>query len=252
MKKVNKLPKCVHTPKQKLCGILGLVAFFVCGGMVGYSITKSAVPVAPVPECPNVVAEAPQVVEATEKRACEIIEEIQSRWLNDVTSDNVHDHENNIEIYETLYKYGCPENSEKYREAGAREIQIVEAMGGTVYAKESYATCEQIEGALKQQLPYANNDVEHRILRAKIYANLSERGCPENSAKFVEYAKAELDIARALQDDEFNRQDTIEVVETYKRLNMQAAAQEFFDVAKKLTDPAIDFVLQVEKIINEQ
>ena len=101
-------------------------------------------------------------------------------------------------------------------------------------------------------MPYANNNVENRILRAKIYANLSERGCPENSEKFVEYAKAELDIARALQDDEFNKQDTIEVVETYKRLNMQAAAQEFFDVAKKLTDPAIDFVLQVEKIINEQ
>ncbi len=252
MKKVNKLPKCVHTPKQKLCGVLGLIAFFVCGGMVGYSITKNTVPVAPVPECPNVVAEAPQVDEATEKRTCEIIEEIQSRWLHDVTSGNVEDHEYNIAIYETLYKYGCPENSEKYREAGAREIQIVEAMGGNVYAKESYATCEQIESALKQRLPYSNNDADARIERAKIYANLSERGCPENSEKFVEYAKAELDIARALQDDEFNKQDTIEVVETYKRLNMQAAAQEFFDVAKKLTDPAIDFVLQVEKIINEQ
>ena len=36
----------------------------------------------------------------------------------------------------------------------------------------------------------------------------------------------------------FSENDTIEVVETYKRLNMQAAAQEIFDVAKKLTNHA--------------
>ena len=65
-------------------------------------------------------------------------------------------------------------------------------------------------------------------------------------------AQQELEIARALQDDKFSEDDTIEVVETYKRLNMQAAAQEIFDVAKKLTNPAIDFILEVEKIINEQ
>jgi hypothetical protein len=32
---------------------------------------------------------------------------------------------------------------------------------------------------------------------------------------------------------------------------MQAAAEEIFETAKKLTNPAIDFILEVEKIINE-
>ena len=85
----------------------------------------------------------------------------------------------------------------------------------------------------------------------EIYANLSERGCPENKAKYVELAKQELEIARALEDDEFEEDETIEVVETYKRLNMQAAAEEIFETAKKITNPAIDFILEVEKIINE-
>ncbi len=257
MKKVNKLPKCKPTPKQKLYGILGLIGFFVCGVMAGYAFgTRSdKTDVAPVCDCPLVAScqnNVGEVVEDANKPTCAIIEDIQTRWLNDVTSDDVVAHESNVAIYETLIKYGCTENAEKYRAALEREAKIIEALGGNVSITESYATCEQIEKALQQRLPNANNYVEDRIERAKIYANLSERGCPENSEVFVKYAKTELDIARALQDDEFDRQDTIEVVETYKRLNMQAAAKEFFDVAKKLTDPAIDFVLQVEKIINEQ
>ena len=81
---------------------------------------------------------------------------------------------------------------------------------------------------------------------------MSERGCPENSEKYVALAKQELEIARALEDDEFDQYETIEVVETYKRLDMQAAAEEILETAKKLTNPAIDFILEVEKIINEQ
>lgn len=114
-------------------------------------------------------------------------------------------------------------------------------------------TCLVVEEALLEHLPSAENHRPGtRIDRAKIYANLSERGCPENSAKYVEMAKQELAVARALEDDKFDEFETVEVVETYKRLNMQAAAEEIFETAKKLTDPAIDFIIQVEKIINEQ
>lgn len=116
-------------------------------------------------------------------------------------------------------------------------------------------TCEIIEESLLVRIP--NGDVfassDARIDRAKIYANLSERGCAENAQKYHDMAKQELAIARALRDDVFIADDsTIEVVETYKRLNMQAAAEEIFETAKKLTNPAIDFILEVEKIINEQ
>ena len=115
-------------------------------------------------------------------------------------------------------------------------------------------TCTLIEESLLVRLPDGDALItqKERIRRAKIYAQLSERGCPENSSQYQELAKQELEIARALADDEFEDYETIEVVETYKRLNMQAAAEEIFETAKKLTNPAIDFILEVEKIINEK
>lgn len=116
---------------------------------------------------------------------------------------------------------------------------------------EPVAVCNEIERLLSRRLPIATDDADERIERAKIYATLAERGCPENSATYVEMARQELDIARAIEDDEFDHDETIEVVETYKRLNMQAAAEEIFEKAKRLTNPAIDFIIQVERIINE-
>ena len=169
--------------------------------------------------------------------------------MNPVDSQEVGAHEYNIDVYEKLVMNGCSENQMKYHKAAVRECEIVAALQAS---NNSQQTCEQIESLLIGQLPYASDSADDRIDRAKIYANLSERGCAENSAKYVEMAKQELEIARALEDDEFSNQETIEVVETYKRLNMQAAAEEIFETAKKLTNPAIDFILEVEKIINEQ
>ena len=111
--------------------------------------------------------------------------------------------------------------------------------------------CAEVERLMLQHLPNATEESDDRIDRAKIYAKLSERGCPENAEMYIELARAELDIARAIEDDEFDHEETIDVVETYKRIHMQAAAEEIFEKAKKLTNPAIDFILQVEKIINE-
>ncbi|MBO4626158.1 MAG: hypothetical protein J5679_02695 [Alphaproteobacteria bacterium] len=111
--------------------------------------------------------------------------------------------------------------------------------------------CVEVERLLLRRLPMANDDVDDRIGRAKIYVSLAERGCIENSDKYAELARQELEVARAIEDDNFDHAETIDVVETYKRLNMQAAAEEIFEKAKKLTDPAIDFIIQVEKIINE-
>ena len=118
-------------------------------------------------------------------------------------------------------------------------------------APSSVPVCMEIERLLLQRLPDENDDVDDRIDRAKIFASLSERGCPENADAYVEHAKMELDIARAIENDEFGHEETIDVVETYKRINMQAAAEEIFEKAKRLTEPAIEFILQVEKIINE-
>lgn len=121
----------------------------------------------------------------------------------------------------------------------------------TVAVDEPMDVCVEVERLLARHLPEASDNVDDRIERAKVFASLAERGCPENTDAYVELARRELDIARAIEDDEFSHAETIDVVETYKRLHMQAAAEEIFEKAKKLTNPAIDFILQVEKIINE-
>ena len=121
----------------------------------------------------------------------------------------------------------------------------------TVAIAEPVDVCAEIERLLARRLPVETDNADDRIERAKLFATMAERGCPENAATYVELARQELDIARAIGDDDFSHEETIDVVETYKRLHMQAAAEEIFEKAKKLTNPAIDFILQVEKIINE-
>ena len=182
---------------------------------------------------------------ATKDDTCVVIEEMFLGRLVPEYAEDYRAHEYNIKIYQTLIEHGCPENVEKYNMMIAREQEILSAF------KLNKTTCGEIENLLQEQMPSADGFAENRIMRAKIYANLAERGCAENSDMYVKLAQKELEIARALKDDEFNRNDTIEVVETYKRLDMQAAAEEVFEKAKKLTNPAIDFILEIEKIINE-
>lgn len=241
----KKKVQVVHTRQEKIFGWLALGGLFVCGLMVGLGVNGRPAPVAEVEQ----VANPAPVVEGQTKETCAIIEELLLERLYPVDSQDVSDHEYNINVYERLVMNGCSHNQQKYHNAAVREREIVTALQAS---DNSQQTCEQIESLLLGRLPNANSDSWARIDRAKIYANLSERGCAENSARYVDLAKQELEIARALEDDEFDNQETIEVVETYKRLNMQAAAEEIFETAKRLTNPAIDFILEVEKIINEQ
>lgn len=247
--KQNKTKKqtITHTTSQKILGGLALCGLFICGLMVGLGLQSKQAPTHTEPE--QITNPAPVVSTSVPTETCAVIEDLLLERLYPIDSQDIRAHEYNITIYEKLVMNGCSENQMKYHKAAQREREIVAALQES---DTSDTTCEQIETLLLGQLPDPTGASEHRIQRAKIYANLSERGCPQNSEKYVDLATQELEIARALRDDEFGTQDTIEVVETYKRLNMQATAQEFFDIAKKLTDPAIDFILEVEKIINEQ
>ena len=115
--------------------------------------------------------------------------------------------------------------------------------------------CESVEKVLSKKLhDYDKKSklVSEHIEIAKIYATLSERGCEKNACKYEALAKKEIDIARALNDDSLeNEQEATEMVETYKRLQMQAEAEKMLEKAKKLTNPAIDFIIQLERIIEE-
>ena len=161
-----------------------------------------------------------------------------------------------LEIYKKLASYGCNENIDKYRQEINNQSAILDiACDATMNGQIDARPCVQIEENLlvtkHLDEDWVEMSAEERIDRAKTYAVLAERGCPENTQKYTDLARKELEIARGISDEKFDENETIEVVETYKRLKMQQDAEEIFNKAKKLTNPAIDFIMQVEKIINE-
>ena len=199
-------------------------------------------------------APKPEVKKLPEE-TCAAIEELLGQDLRDENSMEAYEHQQNFEVYTKMAEKGCEKNKEKYLKLAQREKDIAKALASEDYLEpESSTTCEQIESLLENQVNhYSLKDSPGRIERAKIYANLSERGCPENSLKYRDLAAKELEIARALSDDNVARDpdESIEIVETYKRLQMQQEAARMIEKAKKLTNPAIDFIIELEKIIEE-
>lgn len=201
-------------------GVIGMVILFLMGAIFGYIINGSNRinhSMMSRTDCRNI---ANQIMIAANNNRPDLIEQ-----LNKVYSMNCLNRE-----------FEQPKPQPK-----AEEQKLPET------------ACGKIEMLLKERLHNVGiPDAEAHIDNAKIYANLSERGCAENSQKYKELAKQELEIARALNDDNLrNQEDSIEIVETYKRLQMQAEAERMIEKAKKLTNPAIDFIIQLEKIIEE-
>lgn len=201
-------------------GVIGMVILFLMGAIFGYIINGSDRinrSTMSLQDCNNI---ASRIMNAARDNQPDLIEQ-----LNKVYSMNCLNRE---------FEQPKPEPK-------AEEKKLPDT------------ACGKIEMLLKERLYHVGDQyAESHIENAKIYANLSERGCAENSQKYKELAKQELEIARALNDDNLrNQEDSIEIVETYKRLQMQAEAEKMIEKAKKLTNPAIDFIIQLEKIIEE-
>lgn len=230
---------------------LGFIALFICGSMVGVGIANWNYAVK------NKQIENP-VVEQPVEKSCQAIEKVLlgKMWGDDANCDAVKE---DLEKIMKLVDYGCPENRDNFVQMAKNKQAVLEVVCANYFfdnpesLQNIKTTCGKIEESLDARLPYvdAGSSAETHIERAKIYAIMAEKGCPENNQKYGALAKQELEIARAVQDDKFDEQETLEVVETYKRLKMQQDAEEIFNKAKKLTNPAIDFIMQVEKIINE-
>ena len=207
--------------KSGVYGVIGAIALILIGGIFGFIIngtTRINHSTMSKGDCGEI---ANRILSAARNNQPQLIEQ-----LNKVYSENCLDRE-----------FEQPKPEPKPEEKKMPET-----------------TCGQIEMLLLDRLmPNNSQNPEFHIDNAKIYANLSERGCPENSLKYRDLAAKELEIARALNDDNVARDpdESIEIVETYKRLQMQQEAARMIEKAKKLTNPAIDFIIELEKIIEE-
>lgn len=229
---------------------LAFAALFVCGTFVGVGIANWGHAIAKT-NSGDVSANG----NADNLTACQAIENVLLGRLRNNDSD-CDDVKRDVDNLKKLATYGCDENREKYIHEIDNKNAVLDVACDNWFFNNEETTlkpCEQIEANLQERL--GHNDVsmgaEKRIDRAKIYAIMAERGCPENTQKYTDLARKELEIARGISDDKLDEEEALEAVETYKRLKMQQDAEEVFNKVKKLTNPAIDFIMQVEKVINE-
>lgn len=202
-----------------------------------------------------VAAPKPAVVNSYDTDAepiatCELIEQMLSDAIYPEDNLNPIAHEENITLYTRLMNVGCAENREKYTALIERERTILNALKTQDSVRaDSERTCTKIENEVREQLCEGCIGINAHVGNAQVYANLSERGCPENSDKYVALAKQELELARAVTDDHFSSSDASSVIETYVRLGMMSAAQDMLNRAKKYGAIRDDF--ELADFINE-
>ncbi len=270
---------------RKVWGVLALAGLFTCGVFIGTTLNNNRTPDTEFSDdaCRELADKiAGETDEATLEQLgetysehctvaasdqnttnlsrCQWFEEMLSTRLcsDDTLKSNSINYsclEQNIGIYNKLVTYGCPENRDKYVEILGNQASLLKLMfGESVLDTDKLSTCERIEQLLTGPLGGADtNDPDEHLYKAEIYARLAERGCPENADKYRALAASEIEITTALRPvEDMSDSDVADVVDVYKKVKMQAAAQQVIDTLQKVSEPTIDFILKLEKIVNEE
>lgn len=222
-----KQTKMVQTSHSAVYGIVGMFGILLFGVAIGFIINGSS------------------RINTSSMMSEKQCQDLSNRIIN--AADN-----NNPELLQQLneiFSENC--NNRRF------EKKHIKPVVKQVQPQQDIDVCKRIESAWLNRLTElqngaVDNDSQFHVNRAKIFANLADRGCKENAQAYKELAKKDLEIARALNNDRLDdRREATEMVETYKRLQMQTEAAKMIEKAKKLTNPAIDFIIQLEKIIEE-
>ena len=241
------------TTKHKIMSAVALAGLFACGVILGALIWGVAPARDAIAEEENPTA----VVNPLPEEPCAALEILISKDLipdDKINSSNdAYDHARQAGLYENLAANGCPDNKEMYSQKAKYHMEIAQGLNPYEYGVSTDArVCEKIEQELKRWLCINCDGVDRHLDNATTYAKLAERGCAENRGDYKQKALAEIEIATALSDAEkMSNNQVREVVETYKKLEMQEQARQIINKIQLLTDPAIDFIIQMQKIIEE-
>ncbi len=225
MKKISTTKYETTVPtSRKVWGVLALAGLFTCGVFIGTTLNNN-----------RTLDADSRVIEFSETACSDIIGKIR-----DATDADL------LEELKDVYNDNC----------AGRVIPVkpVVSQNDTDVDDTSVSTCERIEQLLQWRLSSERtSDPDAHLNNADTYARLAERGCPENVDKYRAMAAREIEIATALQPVEYmDDRDVANVVEVYKKVKMQAAAQQVIDTLQKVSEPTIDFILKLEKIVNEE
>ncbi|MCL2338667.1 MAG: hypothetical protein FWC51_01785 [Proteobacteria bacterium] len=114
-------------------------------------------------------------------------------------------------------------------------------------------TCAAIETLKLRGLPDENSDdTNAHIIRAYIYADLTEYGCPENREAFAQLSDRELQIAAALHGNHASdNAGNVVVYRTAAEGEVAREARRVIEKAKQIGEPMIQFISSVEKIMSD-
>lgn len=214
-----------------------------------------------VPAVVNIV----DVPDMKNMETCEKVETLLLGKLKDERENSTDAHLHNMSVYARLMKSGCVENREKYQQAAQSELDIAKALGATDdiarqwlpdYENIDMTSCQIIENELSRRINSGSGmSFDDYLNNAVLYSTMVEKGCPENQKKYAEKAMSMLEVAYALDTDNLLVREEFyvqEVLEVYKKLQMRDIAHRFLKKVEKMVNPAVDFLIQMEKIINEE
>ena len=120
-------------------------------------------------------------------------------------------------------------------------------------ASEPEEPCAVIEKTLLRRINNGCDDSWCHLENAEIYSKIAEDGCPERKDMYTKLALDELQIAEGVRIDDTNvkESDIRATVNTYKKLQMQNEAKRYIQKVEKLVNPGIDFILELQRIIEE-
>ena len=235
-----------YSRRQRIFAWIALGGIFVCGMMAGAFIWQT-----------KTVYTAKSGVQSN-LSACQMRENALLAKLynniNDEAPSAYEAHEYNMNVYINLYKNGCPENRAEYGKLAEAEQGVAKALADLNNNRlvETNKPCQVIETTLLQ---YVNNcdAPDCHLNNAEIYSKIVEDGCPESRNKYGQMALNELQIAEGVRVDEknVNRGEIRSTVNTYKKLQMQNEAKKYLNKVEKLVNPGIDFIMELQRVIEE-
>ena len=266
--------------KQKFWAWVLLIGIFGCGVMTGLyplghkvaytpdSAVKSeskdvATKPSNVPDVADKVADAAEVVDPKPQEPCQINEKVLKNRLEKNIDDRAPNaiglHQANLLIYKRLMDTGCWENRGYFSDMAANEVIYLNAI--TDFDKTNNESlerpCREIENALNRRLIYNCDNYQYvsecHLNNAEVYSKMAEDGCPENVEQYRKNALDELQIADGVRINasDVNPREVRSTINTYKKLRMQGEARRYLNKVEKMLDPGIDFILELQKVIEE-
>ena len=235
MKNQNQENKTTHSHGRRLLMWSVLIGIFVCGVMAGAFIWQK--------HANTANSGTDIVIDEDPLLSCEMKENaLLANLIYNIDDSNTkwaaEAHEHNAHIYDRLVRWGCEENSEKYKNLRDAEYGAFDVLSRLEEINEAVKPCTVIENQLKYKLSDSRPDTSSfdHARNATIYSKMVMVGCPENKSMYTEKALGELQIADGIRvwNDSISNEETVYTVNAYKNLGMKKEAQEYIQKIRRL------------------